>query len=39
LHTKLSLKDHFHFIGIGGIGMSAVAIALIKKDTQFRALI
>jgi len=25
------LKSHFHFIGIGGIGMSAVAIGLIKK--------
>ena len=24
-------KDHFHLIGIGGIGMSAIAIALIKK--------
>ena len=24
-------KDHFHFIGIGGIGMSAIAKALIKK--------
>jgi len=24
-------KDHFHFIGIGGIGMSAIAMALIKK--------
>ena len=24
-------RDHFHLIGIGGIGMSAIAIALIKK--------
>ncbi len=24
-------SNHFHFIGIGGIGMSAIAIALIKK--------
>ena len=24
-------KDHFHLIGIGGIGMSAIAIALLKK--------
>ena len=24
-------KDHFHLIGIGGIGMSAIAITLIKK--------
>ncbi len=24
-------KDHFHLIGIGGIGMSAIAIALIKN--------
>jgi len=31
LNTKLQKKDHFHFIGIGGIGMSAIAIALIKK--------
>jgi len=25
------LKNHFHFIGIGGIGMSAIAIGLLKK--------
>ena len=25
MHKKLSLKGHFHFIGIGGIGMSALA--------------
>ena len=25
------LKNHFHFIGIGGIGMSAIAMGLIKK--------
>ena len=25
------MKSHFHFIGIGGIGMSAVAIGLLKK--------
>ena len=31
MHKELSLKGHFHFIGIGGIGMSAIAIALIKK--------
>ena len=31
MHKELSLKSHFHFIGIGGIGMSAIAIALIKK--------
>ncbi len=31
MNTKLIKKDHFHFIGIGGIGMSAIAIALIKK--------
>ena len=31
MNKKLSLKGHFHFIGIGGIGMSAIAIALIKK--------
>ena len=31
MNTKLQSKGHFHFIGIGGIGMSAIAIALIKK--------
>ncbi len=31
MNTKLQNKQHFHFIGIGGIGMSAIAIALIKK--------
>tara|TARA_B100000902_G_scaffold399137_1_gene468600 strand:+ start:1638 stop:3047 length:1410 start_codon:yes stop_codon:yes gene_type:complete len=31
LDNKLSLKNHFHFIGIGGIGMSAIAMALLKK--------
>ena len=31
MYKELSLKGHFHFIGIGGIGMSAIAIALIKK--------
>ena len=25
------MRSHFHFIGIGGIGMSAVAIGLLKK--------
>ena len=31
MNTKIQTKGHFHFIGIGGIGMSAIAIALIKK--------
>ena len=31
MHKELLLKGHFHFIGIGGIGMSAIALALIKK--------
>jgi len=31
LDYKLSLENHFHFIGIGGIGMSAIAMALLKK--------
>ena len=31
MHKELKLKSHFHFIGIGGIGMSAIATALIKK--------
>ena len=31
MDKKLLLKDHFHFIGVGGIGMSAIAMALLKK--------
>ncbi len=31
MNTKLITKDHFHFIGIGGIGMSAIAVALLKR--------
>ncbi len=31
MKTKLQSRGHFHFIGIGGIGMSAIALALIKK--------
>ena len=31
MKTELINKDHFHLIGIGGIGMSAIAIALLKK--------
>ncbi len=31
MESELINKDHFHLIGIGGIGMSAIAIALIKK--------
>ncbi len=31
MNTKIITKDHFHFIGIGGIGMSGIAMALIKK--------
>ena len=31
MNKGLINKDHFHFIGIGGIGMSAIAMALIKK--------
>ncbi len=31
LDKELLLKSHFHFIGIGGIGMSAVAMGLLKK--------
>ena len=27
----LLLKNHFHFIGVGGIGMSALAMGLLKK--------
>ena len=31
MNKELLLKSHFHFIGIGGIGMSALAIGLLKK--------
>ncbi len=31
MDKKLLLKSHFHFIGIGGIGMSALAMGLLKK--------
>ena len=31
LNKELLHKSHFHFIGIGGIGMSAIAIGLLKK--------
>ncbi len=31
MNKKLIVKNHYHFIGIGGIGMSAIALALIKK--------
>ena len=31
MNKELLLKNHFHFIGIGGIGMSAVAMGLLKK--------
>ena len=31
MDKALLLKSHFHFIGIGGIGMSALAIGLLKK--------
>ena len=31
MDKELLLKSHFHFIGIGGIGMSAAAIGLLKK--------
>ena len=31
MDKELLSKSHFHFIGIGGIGMSAIAIGLLKK--------
>ena len=31
MNKELINKGHFHLIGIGGIGMSAIAMALIKK--------
>ena len=30
MHSKILNDDHYHFIGIGGIGMSAIAMALVK---------
>ena len=34
MDKKLSKKKHFHFIGIGGIGMSALAMGLLKKGNS-----
>ena len=31
MNKKLIPKNHFHFIGVGGIGMSAIAMGLLKK--------
>ena len=31
MDKELITKNHFHFIGVGGIGMSAVAMGLLKK--------
>ena len=31
MDKELLTKNHFHFIGVGGIGMSAIAMALLKK--------
>ena len=31
MDKKFLSKNHFHFIGIGGIGMSGIAMALLKK--------
>ncbi|KGF89420.1 MULTISPECIES: UDP-N-acetylmuramate--L-alanine ligase [Prochlorococcus] len=31
MNKELPLKSHFHFIGVGGIGMSALAMGLLKK--------
>ena len=31
MDKELIPKNHFHFIGVGGIGMSAVAMGLLKK--------
>ena len=31
MDKELLPKSHFHFIGIGGIGMSALAMGLVKK--------
>jgi UDP-N-acetylmuramate--alanine ligase len=31
---NIKLKSHYHFIGIGGIGMSALALILLKKGIK-----
>ena len=31
LKAKLLNQEHYHFIGLGGIGMSGIALALLKK--------
>ena len=31
MNSELIPKNHFHFIGVGGIGMSALAMGLLKK--------
>ena len=31
MEKELIPKNHFHFIGVGGIGMSAIAMGLLKK--------
>ena len=31
MNKELIPKNHFHFIGVGGIGMSAIAMGLLKK--------
>ncbi len=31
MDKELIAKNHFHFIGVGGIGMSAIAIGLLQK--------
>ncbi|MCH2024088.1 MAG: Mur ligase domain-containing protein, partial [Saprospiraceae bacterium] len=31
MNKELISKNHFHFIGVGGIGMSAIAMGLLKK--------
>ena len=31
MNKELIPKNHFHFIGVGGIGMSGVAMGLLKK--------
>ncbi len=31
MNTELLIKSHFHFIGVGGIGMSGIAMALLKR--------
>ena len=34
MNKELLQNYHFHFIGVGGIGMSALAMGLLKKGSS-----